>query len=565
MYSVRLPVCSAYLLLPLTLALAACNSNDNVTTTTTTSTDTTAPTVSSTSPLDGATGVARTGSVTATFDEDIFATTIDDNSFTLTSTGTVRSNVSFDGASNVATLTPTSTLAMLTTYTATLTTAITDLSGNALAANHAWSFTTADGTWGTAALIETDNSGSTSYPEVAVDASGNAVAVWQQSDGTRNNIWANRYDAGTDSWGSAALIETDNSGSASYPEVAVDASGNAVAVWQQSDGARDNIWVNRYDAGTDSWDTAALIETDNSGPAYEPQVAVDASGNAVAVWQQSDGTRFNIQANRYDAGTDSWGTAALIETDNSGSAGPAQVAVGASGNAVAVWRQYDGSVFNVWVNRYDAGTDSWGTAVLIETDNTGNAYDPQVAVDASGNAVAVWRQQDGGVINIQANRYDAGTDSWGTAVLIETDNTGSTYDPQVAVDASGNAVAVWTQSDGTRANIWANRYDAGTDSWGTAALIEADNSGNAIFPQVAVDASGNAVAVWQQFDGARFNIQANRYNAGSSNWDTAALIETDNSGSAEYPRVGVNASGNAVAVWNQYDGAQYNIQANRFE
>lgn len=50
-----------------------------------------------------------------------------------------------------------------------------------------------------------------------------------------------------------------------------------------------------------------------------------------------------------------------------------------------------------------------------------------------------------------------------------------------------------------------------TRSWGTAALAETDNAGSAVNPQIAFDASGNALAVWQQFDGTRYNIWANRY------------------------------------------------------
>jgi len=45
--------------------------------------------------------------------------------------------------------------------------------------------------------------------------------------------------------------------------------------------------------------TAQLIETDDAGNANAPQIAFDASSNALAVWQQSDGTRFNIWANRF--------------------------------------------------------------------------------------------------------------------------------------------------------------------------------------------------------------------------------------------------------------------------
>ncbi len=51
--------------------------------------------------------------------------------------------------------------------------------------------------------------------------------------------------------------------------------------------------------GSKAWGTAALIETDNAGPAYDPQIAFDANGNALAVWEQFDGTRSNIVANRF--------------------------------------------------------------------------------------------------------------------------------------------------------------------------------------------------------------------------------------------------------------------------
>jgi hypothetical protein len=150
--------------------------------------------------------------------------------------------------------------------------------------------------WGAPTLIET-GTGIAFLPQVAVDAGGNAIAVWGQYDGTRYNIYANRYTATTGTWGTAALIEFNNAGSASSPQIAFDAGGNAIAVWEQSDGAlNNNIWANRYTAGS-GWGTAALIETD-AGYAYSPQIAIDAGGNAIAVWSQ-DGARTNIWANRY--------------------------------------------------------------------------------------------------------------------------------------------------------------------------------------------------------------------------------------------------------------------------
>jgi MYXO-CTERM domain-containing protein len=104
--------------------------------------DITAPTVSSTSPDNNATGVAVGTAVSATFSEAIDNTTVDNTSFILSDgVDNVVGTFSVNGA--IVTFTPSAALADNTTYTATLTTAITDVAGNALAADHVWTFTTA--------------------------------------------------------------------------------------------------------------------------------------------------------------------------------------------------------------------------------------------------------------------------------------------------------------------------------------------------------------------------------------------------------------------------------------
>src|SRR3972149_4464477 len=119
-------------------------------------------------------------------------------------------------------------------------------------------------------------------------------------------------------------------------------------------------------------------------------------------------------------------------------------------------------------NRYVAGV-AWGTPVYVETDDAGNAAYPQVDADTAGNAVAVWHQSDGTRTNIWSNRYAVGT-SWGAETLVEID-VASARNPQVALDADGNAMAVW--SSGPVGSIWANRYAvADSDGDGLSDLAE---------------------------------------------------------------------------------------------
>jgi len=109
--------------------------------TTGTTPDATAPTVSSTDPADTAIDVVVNRNTTATFNEAVDPATITTATFTLTQGATpVPGSVTSTGS--VATLDPTSNLAVSTTYNATLTTGVKDLAGNALATPFTWSFTT---------------------------------------------------------------------------------------------------------------------------------------------------------------------------------------------------------------------------------------------------------------------------------------------------------------------------------------------------------------------------------------------------------------------------------------
>ncbi|HEV7492805.1 Ig-like domain-containing protein [Baekduia sp.] len=102
------------------------------------------PTVSSTVPVSGATGVGTTQPVKAVFSVAVDPTTVTGSSFTLTGPGgsSVPATVSYDAPTKTATLTPTAALSGTTAYTATLSTAITGTNGQTLLSPVTWSFTT---------------------------------------------------------------------------------------------------------------------------------------------------------------------------------------------------------------------------------------------------------------------------------------------------------------------------------------------------------------------------------------------------------------------------------------
>jgi hypothetical protein len=419
-----------------------------------------------------------------------------------------------------------------------------------------------DRKWKSTQVVESHDSGDAFTPQVAFDHDGNAIAVWLLSDGATGHVFASRYTVSGKHWDAPFQLEASVGTGGSAPQVAVDALGNAIAVWSQSDG----VQARRYSDG--NWSAIKPLQA-TAGSGSDPQIAFDANGNAIAAWSQRDGAQNHVWASRYSKSSDQWDTAVPLES-NSGDATVPQIAVDANGDALVVWRQSTGGPHtDIWANRYTmAGPPHWMGAQPIEN-NAGSASAPQVAM-GGGTGRAVWFEfdTDAGRNRVWSSRYTASTDQWDQIAPIES-NTGNASSPQLALDASGNAVAVWHQFDGQRSNIWSNRYVASTASWEGAVLIDGDNTGDAFSPSIAMDANGNALAVWHQKqpDADVFGIWAARSTPGltlGTSWAPPALIERDNNGDAFLPRVAFDATGAALAVWYRFDGTRFSIASNRY-
>lgn len=401
-------------------------------------------------------------------------------------------------------------------------------------------------------------------------------------------------DGGGGLWGTAERIDSDHEDGAGAQSVAMDPQGNAIAVWSQLHGTEvgGSIWSNRL-TPSGGWGTAELIETEDVGNAYGPDVAMDPQGNAVAVWR-----RLNTQgdpghtfwSNRFEP-LEGWQTEERIDNNDQGSTGYPKVAMDHQGNAVAVWPQRDGTQENVWANRF-MPSDGWGTAERFEDNAEHDAQYPQVAMDAQGNAIVVWGTavtEDFGMASaggsggggggeygmttfhhIWSNRFTP-TGGWENPKRVDNHEDNAAH-PQIAVDPQGNAIAVWEHTAGLVTNIWSNRFTP-SNGWEDPVRIDSlEWSGSpdciqcaarAWSPQVAIDSQGRALTVWYQAGPAQGAIWSNRHTL-TRGWGAAERISNDTFPTTT-PDIAMDASGNATAAWFQWDGGvQDNIWASRF-
>jgi hypothetical protein len=377
-------------------------------------------------------------------------------------------------------------------------------------------------------------------PQVAVDPAGNAVAVWTSFNGTNSTIESASHPAGG-TWSDPTKLSGEN---ARGPQVAVDPAGNAVAVWTSFNGTNSIIESASHPLGGTWSEPTILSPLDRN--AFQPQVAVDPAGNAVAVWDSSppnDNQGVIESSSRPSAG--SWSDPTKLSDPP---AVEPQVAVDPAGNAVAVWTRFNGT--DLLLESADLAVGrSWSDPIGIPTANQ-SAIQPQVAVDPAGNAVAVWNSINGPNLIVEsASRPEGGSWSDPTKLSAPGERVGQEQllQPQVAVDSSGNAVAVWGRFNGTNVITESATLPLGV-GWSQPAKLSALGN-DAYNPQVAVDSPGNAVAIWSHFNGANFIIEsASR----PPNGDWSQPKELSAAGEAAgQPQVAVDSAGNAVAIWSR--------------
>jgi hypothetical protein len=390
-------------------------------------------------------------------------------------------------------------------------------------------------------------------PQVSADPFGNAFVVWGQWDGDRYCVFADRYVYGR-GWAGAELIDSTFTDDCLHPDVAVDGHGNAIAVWGQTTSFVSSVWANRYVVG-EGWGTPEVIETQME-EAGTPEVVVEPSGNATVVWKQYLSGHGHLWSNRYVVGL-GWGVEEEVEPYVE-SAFSFDIALDGAGCVVAVWSQDDVTYRNVSANRYVPG-EGWGEAEMIGGNLPGEPAEPKVAVDSSGNATAVWYQFDGAYWSICYNRYEVG-EGWGAAGLIEHDDSGDASAVRVADDGSGTALAVWQQGDAGVPSIWSSFYVPG-EGWGTPGTVE-DSSEFAYIPTAVMYGPDNRTVLWHHWDGERLAVCSSSYVAGEG-WgemETASADRGTNSGGVE---ASVDGFGDIFAVWLQGDGVRNNVWANR--
>jgi len=288
------------------------------------------------------------------------------------------------------------------------------------------------GTWTAARPLSALGHGA-NFPAVAMSPRGATVVVWQKRIAGHDRVQVvRRPDAGR--W-SAVRTLPGSLGDASRPQVAVDARARATVAWERdwADGGRSAVLVVRQSAQGVTTSPRQLSPAGH--PGVGPLVAMNRRGDAVVTWM---GRRAGIPAVqgvvRPSGG--SWSRVATVShAVRASSLGG--VALDPAGTATVAWTRWDSGSYRVRVTTKPAD-GRWGSGTTVSPAEVSVTW-VHLAV-GGGTTTVTW--ENAAIEGVQ--RTSGG---WGPVLPLSGGAGGSAH--QVAVDAAGHTVVVWKQFDET--------------------------------------------------------------------------------------------------------------------
>jgi len=400
---------------------------------------------------------------------------------------------------------------------------------------------------------------------VGVDAEGDAVVAYRQTQGSAIHVVASRFTPKA-GWGQAIALDGVGETTPQFtvngvvrPLIAMSPSVVAYATWTAKLGTTTDLALRSATfAPSGGWGAEVTLQNDLFAPVVNG-VAATPTG-ALVVWDNFTND-FNPASTTGLSSAGLGGATTALTTDTSEGE---SVATNAAGDGFAIWidkvpNQMEFSIKSLAYHSAD-GWDS--TAVAIPgSSSTGYPDWQNVAVDDLGDATAVWVSGS----SVEASRFEGV--GWSSATSLQG-SVGSTLidAPSVCAGANGDAFATWTS--GASLQIAAYHVGAWTSVSGPALAPAHLAVDNVMQSRCVVDSEGKlmiAAIVWSGPDGATqptaAEVQVLTYDGGT--WGPAQHFSGPANSAAFNPQVGINTTGTMFVAWEETSPSGTAIWATR--
>ncbi len=287
------------------------------------------------------------------------------------------------------------------------------------------------------------------------------------------------------------------------PLAGMDGTGRATVVWLSDRGGGTVVDAATIPPGGTS---ASAIQRVSSGPrCYSPALVVPPSGRAIVAWLQTQnvpGTRrFPVVAlrmseeganGRFGRPVTIWRSAEPAEAEPlPGVTRFVAIAGDASGDVAIAW-----SAGKIMVATRQAGGGFTDPMALPSSERA----TPALAMDASGQATAMWREPHVGELRV-SSWMAGGLPAAPTQLEEESAGEGEPGDLRLVEDAAGDELAVWLTGKGLAGvrptGVLRAVWRSPTGAFGVAQTLSAPGV-QATEPTIALGSAGRALVGWSE-------------------------------------------------------------------
>ena len=300
--------------------------------------------------------------------------------------------------------------------------------------------------------------GTQAVPDASIDQDGEFVVCWYEPGPTE--VLARTFSSITSPQGDPFLMNADTTPGRGNSTIARDASGRYVIVWNEEG---EQIRGQRFEKdGTPVGENFTVV-TNAQADLSIPLIASDPSGNFVVAWTVDTPTNDDIFARRFDHNGAALGDPFPVNTFTLFNQFATGIAMSASRFVVA----WDGNTSlndqYPFARLFNASGDPITPAFKVNSFTaTGSSFNPDVAMNAAGDFVVVWADGFVGEQRLLARRFDNDGDPVAAQFQVRQATTLSVKEPRVASDSFGNFLVAWEERPpndfGAPADIYGRFY-----------------------------------------------------------------------------------------------------------
>jgi predicted phosphodiesterase len=374
--------------------------------------------------------------------------------------------------------------------------------------------------------VNTSLAGKNYSPRVCAANNGSFYVTWQDDRDANGvgQIYARGFDKDGNALFTDKVVNTVGDGEQRNPDIACDDAGNFAVVWEddQDDNGSYQILARGFLANGNQRFADISVNSVSAGQQYKPSIGMDSDGDFVVAWEddQDGNGSFQILARGFNAtGAQRWAD----KTINSNSAGQQfkpSVALDASGDFVVAWEddQDNNGYFNVYARGFTAAGAARIADFRVNSDAAGQHSRPSIALDQDGDFIVAWEDDadDNGYYQIRARGFAFAGSQKVAELTVNTVGDGQQFAPAVAMNNGGEFVVAW--EDDKDDNGAFQMLGRGFNVSGTQKLadftVNSDSSGQQYLPSIAFDEQKRFVVGWQDdMDGdGNYLILARNFN-----------------------------------------------------